>query len=164
MNPLKSIPFLIRLIELIKSFIMNPDFSNKGKLYTAALLQLGKDASPTDRVPDDVACVESLTTILRSLWPEVPIITGTYTFWEYLKRSRLFQKIDYPEPGCIIISPTGTGNGRLRNGHTGIVGKDRIVMSNDSDSGLFMEFYTIDSWKKKYGEIGGFPVEFYRPI
>ena len=165
MNPFKSIPFLIHLVTLLKEFILTPDLTNQGKLYAAALLQMGRDASPRDLEPDDVACVESVTTLIHQIRPEVPIMTGTWTFLEYLKRSSmLFQKTDDPKPGCIIISPTGTGNGKLKNGHTGIIGKDGIIMSNDSASGLFLENYTLESWKHKYGKIGGFPVEFYRLV
>ena len=165
MNPFGNLNFLKRLFELIRPYIFmsNTPITNAEKLYLAAVLKLGQDASPRDRVPDDLGCVESLTEILHSLWPEVPIIGGTYTLFEYLKRSPLFQKTDYPEPGCIIISPTGTGNGKIR-GHTGIVGKDGIIMSNDSDSGLFMENFTLHSWQRKYKDFGGFLVGYYRPV
>ena len=64
MNQPKSMWFIIRIISLLMSFIKNPDNSARGKLYLAAVTKLGEDASPYDRVPDDLACVESLTSII----------------------------------------------------------------------------------------------------
>lgn len=157
-----NLRFLQRLLTLIQRFLMNPDKSNSGSIYLMAISKLGHDASPNDLVDDDVACAESVTTILHTLWPEMPIITGTWTLWEYLKKSKHFQKTLFPQKGDIVISPTGTGNGRLRNGHVGIVGEGEMIISNDSPTGLFLENFTMSSWKKKYVGAGGFPMEFYR--
>ena len=92
------------------------------------------------------------------------MITGTLSLWEYLKQSKLFQKSDYPKQGAIIISPTGTGNGKLKNGHVGFVGESEMIISNDSASGLLLENFTRTSWKQKYFDFGGFKMEFYHRV
>ena len=84
--------------------------------------------------------------------------------YKSLNASSLFIKIDRPEEGDIIISPTGFGNGNLPNGHVGIVSKDGMVMSNDSATGVFTENYTMDTWKARYRDIGGYPVYYFRRV
>lgn len=66
------------------------------------------------------------------------------------------------EPGVIIMSPTSGG----KTGHVGIVGERRsgelLVYSNSTERGLFVQNYTVASWRKRYGEKLGLPVLFYR--
>ena len=111
------INFMLRILELIQNFLKKPDYSNSGRVYLACLSKLGKDASPKDLVDDDVGCAETVSTILHELWADIPVISGTYTLWDYLKFSGKFKEILIPQSGDIVISPTGTGNGRIKNGH-----------------------------------------------
>lgn len=122
---------------------------------------LGKDASPLDRVDDIVGCVESVTEILVKVgvWNKVEV--GTYTFWKKLAQSNKWVLVSTPKPGDIIISPTGLGNGSIQ-GHVGIVGDNGIIFSNDSYTGKWMTHYTINTWEKRYGEKGGFPIYYFR--
>jgi predicted carbohydrate-binding protein with CBM5 and CBM33 domain len=80
--------------------------------------------------------------------------------------SKEWERVDLPDKGCVIISPTGYAGpgGILSNGHTGIVGVDGNIMSNDSATGLFTQNYTIESWRKRYVDQGKFPMAFFRPI
>lgn len=156
--------FFMRLLELIQNFLKNPDFSNTGRIYLIALASLGKDASPNDLINDDLACAESVTNLLHKLWPEIPIITGTWTLRDYLNNSNLFQKTLFPRQGSIILSATGTGNGKLKNGHVGIVGEGETIISNDSSTGMLLENYTKTSWKQKFVDFGGFKMDYYNRV
>ena len=156
---------LIKLIalyqELLNKMIEAQIKSESDIIFNKASSLLGKEASPRDLVDDDVACAESLTTILSSLYEDTPIITGTYTLWDFLKGSPHYQSIWAPQRGCIILSPTGTGNGNIL-GHTGIIGEGGKVMSNNSYTGLWTDHLTLSRWNDRYGRVGGFPILFFK--
>lgn len=143
--------------------MQNQATPNGERLYAYCLTQLGKDASPKDIVPDDVGCAETVTTILSTLFPDIHVISGTYTLYQFLLGSNFFVKVGTPLPGDIIISPTGMGgkNG-ITNGHVGFVGKDGKIMSNQSSNGIFAENYTLDTWKARYYTKGGYPIFYFR--
>ena len=65
--------------------------------------------------------------------------------------------------GNIVISPTGMGDGSIR-GHVGIMGKNDVIMSNDSRTGKWMANYTIETWRERYSRKGKMPVYFYKVI
>lgn len=131
-------------------------------IYQEALNHIGVDASPDDLVDDVVGCAESVSAILQK-HINMPIITGTYTLFDYMNKSTNFARTDIPMPGNIIISPTGMGDGSMR-GHVGIVGKNDVVMSNDSYSGKWMANYTIPAWRARYSGQGKMPVYFFKVI
>ena len=131
------------------------------RIHTEARKWLGKDASPSDLAPEDRACAESVSNIVRQVLPDFPLVTGTYILWEKLKKDRRFKVTLEAKPGCIIISPTGTGNGQII-GHTGIF-TDKWVMSSDGTHGTWKENYTLDGWVQRYRKIGGFHVYFFEP-
>ena len=155
---------MLRLLQLLQNFLQKPDYSNAGRIYLACLAKLGKDASPRDLAPDSLGCAESVSEIIHTVFPEVPIITGTWTFWEYMKKNSRFQETFYPSMGCIIISPSGTSSKGAKNGHIGIFGDNEIIMSADSRNGLFLENWTLKSWKLYYQDKLGFPIYFFRVI
>lgn len=67
-------------------------------------------------------------------------------------------KIDRPEAGCVIISPTVTTNGRRNIGHVGIVGltegSETSVYSNSTKGREFRRDHTLSSWESYYGGKG----------
>ena len=134
--------------------------TNAERLFDVAVASLGMDASPRDDAPDELGCADTVSNLIKKV-VDFKVITGTYTLWDTFRKDTRFQLIGESEEGAIIISPTGKGNGSIV-GHTGICGKDDIIMSNDSLSGKFMENYTEDSWKKRYMEKGGFPMYYFR--
>jgi hypothetical protein len=137
---------------------------NKGmEILNAAKAKMGVDASPLDRAPDELGCAESVSTILSGIL-DFPIVTGTWTLWRELESNKAFSKVIVPAPGCVIISPTGTGKGSIKNGHAGIVGENGIVYSNNSASGKWDDYLTLDSWKDYYVKKGGYPVYYYQLI
>lgn len=129
-------------------------------LYDVALKFLGKDASPNDVAPDELGCAETVSMLIRELIA-FPVITGTWTLWDTLRKDSRFEAIGAPEVGAIVISPTGSGNGSIP-GHTGICGHNGEIMSNDSYKGTFEKNFTEESWKTRYMQKGGFPVYYYR--
>lgn len=132
-------------------------------LYNTAKASLGKDASPNDLAPDELGCAETVSNIIRMVIPTFPIVISTRLLFAALVESNYFKPVDEPLEGDVIISVTGTGNGKVSNGHTGIVGKYG-VMSNDSRSGMFLENYTLASWDLYYRKKGGFPTHFFRVV
>lgn len=129
-------------------------------IFKTALENQGRDVSPLDRATDEYGCAESVTELLRLVFPTFPVITGTWTLNQYLSSDRKWAPTDSPKAGDVIISPTGEGGAR-KIGHVGIVGEHNTVMSNSSYTGLWTTNYTIDTWKTKYKT---FPVYYYRYV
>lgn len=124
-------------------------------------------------IPVDVGCAEAASFILQKSGvaglPDTGI-AGTATLYEWLKSNPRFTRIYAPEPGAIIISPTGYGNGSV-SGHVGFLGYkghvypgDYGIVSNDSQTGLLLELWDLTSWLKYYGSIGGLPVAYFRAL
>ena len=136
--------------------------AGKANLATAARRYLGLDASPRDMASDVVGCAESVSMVIRDVLPDFPIYTGTWSLNERLKIDKRFSALNTPQPGAIIISPTGTGNMKLvSNGHTGIFTDADTIASNDSSTGLWEENYTMGSWLGRWAK-AGYDIELYK--
>jgi len=139
------------------------------ELYATAKASLGVDASPRDVASDEYACMESVDEIYKKTFgvyinKSVNRVTvSTAEGYKTMLIGSRFQKVQNPEPGCIIVSPTGYGNGSIDHGHIGIVGKFGI-MSNSSETGKWSENYTLTSWNNYFKKQGGFPVLFFKPV
>lgn len=156
----KEMRSLIALLQLVvKRLTMKPSLVDIARKY------LGTDASPSDKAPDELGCSESVTTILKSLYPETPIILGTWTLWFYLRDPKNgWVEIPEYEEGAVVISPTGTGEG---TGHTGICMGENIIASNNSFGvfkGKFTENYTTELWNRRYKEKQGMPVLYFKHV
>lgn len=138
--------------QLLKN--MSYRLQAKPTLFAAAREYLGRDASPRNFVPSEVACAESVSTVIADVIPGFPPITGTWTLWDKLESDDRFQRVTIPVPGTIIISPTGTVKDAPIVGHVGIFGRDNNIMSNNSYNGLWEENYTLDSWNARYKAAG----------
>lgn len=140
-----------------------PPVTNRAKLLLAvAEARLGKEASPKDKVPDEVACVESLGNIIREVMP-FPTIYGTHEALQYFKKSNQWKASLDMKPGYVIINATGTGNGSMR-GHCGIILGGGKIASNNSLNGLWRTDYTLDSWKARYRIKGGMTTYVFEPL
>ena len=156
---------LLRIIYLLTDYLKKPDASNRSKVYIAAVSCLGTDASPNDIAPDEVGCAETVNAIHKKAFGyEIGGGVSTNQLYKALISHSKFIGVDSPLEGDVIISPTGYGNGKLTNGHTGVMGKNGVIMSNDSSTGLFKENFTLESWRSYYGSRGGYPVKFFRRI
>ncbi len=134
---------------------------NRYKIYQTALLFLGRDASPLNLVPKEFACAESVSYVLQQAGFGVGIVTGTYTLREKILKSWKYDKVDSPQKGDVLISATGTGNGNIPNGHCAVLIDNNLLASNNSYTGMWDTHYTIDSWKKRYVDIGGYKMEWF---
>lgn len=128
---------------------------------------IGKDASPKDLANDSLGCAETVTTLVKQIHPLTPIITGTYSLYDYLNDPKNgWMPIKAPEPEAIILSVTGTGNGTIR-GHAGILDENLNIMSNSSmpaTLGKFMVNFNMQTWKERYADKGGMKVHLYKKI
>lgn len=116
----------------------------------------------------DVGCVDEINSIANIvLGHEIGGGYSTYLLYYVLNgdKSR-FREVTEEKllGGELIISPSGHGNGKLKNGHCGFfIGNGRIA-SNDSADGKLKDNYSLASWRIRYVDGGGFPMKFYRII
>lgn len=136
--------------------------TNREKLLEYALQYLGRDVTPEDNVPDDVACASSFCRVLKGILPDFPDIPYTLTLFRFLQKDSRWQASLDLLPGNAIISPTTLGNGKIPNGHVGIISKDSKIMSNNSKNGLWEENFTINSWIDRYRTQGGYPIYIFQ--
>lgn len=143
---------------------MNPNLITPEDIYREAMRSLGQDISPRDHASDDLACAESLTMVLSNAGCIMPEFLSTALLNSYLAGSAsVWEKVDVPKMGDIIISPTGKGGrGGVVHGHCGIVMDGESVASNSSRDGRFMINFTLTSWRQRFVNLGGYPMLFYR--
>ena len=153
-----------------KDLPMNETYSDK--LYKAAYAAIGSDVSPDDLADDLLGCMESVSAIIRKTFPELrfPVFLSTKQAYAYFTKSPSFREIDAPKKGAIILSVTGMGNGKVKNGHVGICGKNAspdktlYVMSNNSFTGKWDVAYTIRKWEKYFGDLGGMETHYFERV
>jgi len=134
---------------------------NKKTLLDVCNENLGKDASPQDSAPDELGCVDSVTTLMRQVRPETPHMLSTVAFNTWLKAN--YTLVDIPQEEDIIISPT-VGK---KIGHVGIVMENGLIGSNNSfgiNKGKFTKNYTYDSWVRYFKTKRGLQVLVYRKM
>lgn len=116
------------------------------EIQKAALSWLGKEPTPDDKIPDEVACVSNLVAVLKGVCDLDPNLTYTPRLFSYLKNDPRFKATLEPKPGYIIVSPTVGDN----IGHCGIfISLDRIA-SNSSKTGLWTNNYSYAEWIAYY--------------
>jgi len=150
--------------------LLNQVSMKEQEIYTVASNNLGKHLTLNAAVPNEVGCAESVSKVLSlagiSDGPQG--IAGTAALDAWLAASPLFNRVDSPQEGAIIVNATGSGNGSIE-GHTGIFGAfgkqfagDWGIMSNDSPTGLFLERWSYSRWLQYYHIAGGLNVHIYR--
>ncbi len=158
----KSMKKHISLLKLILNKLMQ-----KETLLDVCEKYLGKDASPKNQAKSELACAETVSFLLRQVYPEVPEILGTWVLYDYLKKStNNFIQLKGPEAGCVAVAPTGTGK-KGTIGHTWIVFEDGTWGSNNSFGiykGLFTKNYTYETAKKRYVDTQGMEIFFFKHI
>lgn len=131
-------------------------------LAVTTLANLGKDLSPTQ---NELGCVETIYTLFKLAFndPKSSIL-GTPVMYADLKARTSFVEVLNPLAGDVILSVTGTGNGNLSNGHTGIVLEGGVIASNNSYNSKLEKNYTLKSWVDRYQKLGGMPTHYFRRI
>jgi len=141
-------------------------------LYDIIKGSLGKHMTLDASVPASVGCAEAVSAILRLAGINVPQrgIASTNALLVFCQaHPEIFTSISEPEQGALLISATGTGNGKLSNGHTGFFGgfgvmypDDWGICSNNSDSGLFLELWNWTKWIAYFQKLGGMTPHIFR--
>jgi hypothetical protein len=133
-------------------------------LYQVAKSFIGRDASPKDRADDEYGCADSVNCVFKEAFgKEIGGTVSTYLMYQSLKDETRFKKVSEWKRGCIIISPSNYGNGRIV-GHVGICSDDDKIMSNTSSDGIWRENFTILTWIKRYRDLGELPIMFFEPL
>lgn len=155
---IKQIKNLFVLLFTLDNF---PTLESR-RLFEVTMNNIGKDLSPTQ---NELGCAETVNT-LCSIAFGIPAGGGLSTtgMYQALLSHEKFIRVYSPLPGDIVISPTGYGNGNMSHGHVGVVVAGERIASNNSYNSLLEINYTINSWKERYGKVGGFPVVFFRRI
>ena len=132
------------------------------KIYDAAKESIGLHMTLDDTVDKSVGCAEAVCAVLQKAGVEVPAkgIPGTSGLLDWLDRNPKFEEIQSYEIGAVLVSATGTGNGKIR-GHTGICAQYGIL-SNESQTGLWKEQWDIVSWDSYYTRYGAIPKHYFR--
>lgn len=173
----KDKPLAIRIIkELIKLFtelmpqiapVAVPEPSKREILYNWSKASIGRDLTPTDSVPDEVACVAQLQAVFfkafSSYIGDGAARYNTLALLQALQKDPRFKMIPPSEAlfGDIAVAPTGKGKNPKEHGHCWIVGK-HDWMSNDSDTGLWKANYTKDAVFNVFVKERGFPLYVFR--
>jgi len=112
------------LLAKLKSMHEN----NRVRLYKTAVSYIGTDVTPSDIIPDELDCANTVNTLhIRAFGYAIGGGASTWLLHKALQHSPYFTKVDIPLPGDIVISPSGHGNGKLSNGHVGIVDYNEMI-------------------------------------
>lgn len=153
------------LLEIAKPVevpdIVPPEPTPQERLRDICISSVGKDISPDDKAPDEKACAESLSNLLKLLYPNFPVLVSTVELYKALKNDTRFTgTLDF-KPWTLIITPTQGGNGRVSNGHVGIVGEHGVIYSNNSGTGKWDNHWTVDEWVSYYKIKGGYRIHLF---
>ena len=158
---------LIEAQQRLLALLQQKQSMNREKLYSTIMAFLNQDVTPTDVIPDEYACAETANAIhVKAFGFPIGGRASSYLLYQALLVSPYFTKMDEPDKGDIIISPTGTRTRKspIPNGHVGFVIENNQIAANNSQNGKFQITYTIDSWRERYEVKGGYPVYFFRRI
>lgn len=144
---------------------------DREKIYSTAVSFLGKDASPNDLANDEYGCADSVCGVLfKALgYPGFEWTVSTTTLYTSLINSPDWMEVDasHVKRGDVIVSPTGMSSivgTPISNGHTGVVGDNSTIMSNNSYKGVFESNYTFKTWEDRYVKKGGYKMHFFRKV
>ena len=137
--------------------IIEPTETPTQELKRLCLTNIGKDIS---QLEDEFGCAESVSTLLKEIWPDFQKTLSTATLHKNLKADKRFKATLDLKPWSIIISPTGTGSGTrdIPNGHVGILGEGGKIYSNTSNTSKWEQNYTIQTWIDRYRVKGRYPI------
>lgn len=164
---LQLLAALEKLLANYKAAIVPPiQTPAAAAIYAEAASCLGKPITLDSTVPPDLGCAEAVTYVLKNASiAGIPAtgIPGTAALYAWLNTNPEFVLTTTPRAGDVVISPTGTSTISSPHGHTGIVANYGIL-SNDSDTGLFLEKYTQATWQQYFNGVEGFPVYYFHHL
>ena len=175
---MSSSTFLDAILAFFKSLFVKPmppeitpevpkQPSRSEELAVYAKSRLNEHLTMDESVPWGVGCAEAISRILHDFGVSgIPTkgIPGTAGMGTFLRGNKECRKVSSPTPGCILLSETGTGNGKIR-GHVGIIApQGNLIYSNNSETGRFGAHWDIDRWIAYYSNYGGIPTQFFELI
>jgi hypothetical protein len=131
------------------------------KLLEASHAALGHDLTPEDAVPDEVDCAESLSVVLGNALGSFKLLTYTPDLAAALKADPRFEATLDFEPGNVIVSPTIPGN--IYPGHCGVLAENNRIHSNESNTGLWTDNFSVANWIARYKTKGKMHVYLFKP-
>jgi hypothetical protein len=138
--------------------------TNQEKLYQTAKQSLGKRMIITPGVPNLLGCASSLSGVLKAAgYTKLPKagIAGTSALDAFLREIPDFEKTTDYERGLVIMFASGQPGAVLEHGHVFVAG-DHGLMSNDSDTGLWMEKWGLEEAQSYYHGYGKLAETRYR--
>lgn len=143
----------------------------RDRLIKAARAALGKDMTPGDAVPDEVACVAQLVAIVPDEFGLDKKLTYTPALYEALKRNKRFKGSLDMKAGSIVVYPTtGTNTGHalicLEDDDGNITGHNTLASNNSfgSAKGLFTLNYNRKSARAYFIGKKGLKGYIFEPI
>lgn len=144
--------------EVIEDVPTEPTF--KDKLMAAVKDSLGQEVTPKDDIPDEVACAEVVSSIIKKVDPDFPILPSTRDLDMKFYLDKHFKRITEPEEGAVVISPRTA----KVFGHVGFFLDKDSIASNTSKTGIFEKNHTWNGWIREYKERRGLRIYLYRPV
>jgi len=126
-----------------------PTMTNEEKLIKVCVDALGTEVTPQDRIPDEVACSEVMTTLVQKVFSDFPILPSTRDLFNKLKSDKRFKATLTPRQGVIIVSPRTP----TTIGHVGTFVTDSMIASNNSfgvNKGKFTGNYSWNGWINEF--------------
>jgi len=136
---------------------VEPVLTSREQLLMEAKRWLGEDASPENRTNNELACAESVSHIIKQVFPDFVGSVSTAELDYFLDKSVHFFPTRIPKPGNVIVSPRTTKN----NGHTGLFLTPNRIASNTSATGKFEDNYSLDSWAREMRDKRGLHIYMY---
>lgn len=130
------------------------------KFLKICLEALDTEVTPQDKVPDYVACAEVISTLIKKVLPDFPVISSTKDLDTKLFMDKRFKRITEPERGAIVISPRTTNV----NGHVGTFITSEKIASNTSKDGIFRGNYLWNEWIREFKDRRGLKIYLYQFI
>jgi hypothetical protein len=127
------------------------------KFIKICLDALDTDPTPQDEIKDDVSCAFTLSTLIKKVFNDFPVLSSTKDLDMKLFMDKRFQRITKPKLGAIITSPRT--NTTL--GHCGMFCTSERIANNNSKNGLWQATYSYDDWIKKYKNKLGLKIYLY---
>ena len=141
--------------------------ADHGTVAAAMVREVNQFSSAEGPDGGNLACVWAVRHIVHdalSIW--ITRTDATAVFGQQL--AACFGSARQPSDilaGGIIISPTGSGDGRARHGHVGLLGEgsgdDRLVYSNSSANKRWEQNWTVGSWRARYVDRLGLDLLFF---
>jgi len=138
--------------------------TNNERILNYIWNNLGKDLND---YYNELGCMQTVNNILKNcLGYEAGGGASTALGLKELEKNPNFKEVttSQAQAGDLIISATGTGNGNIAHGHTGFLGENGVIYSNNSITGLLSGHLTAKMWREYFYIKGGFPTRYFRAI